>query len=76
VKDTPQRIEHSKEIFKSVGGGIKQIHFVFGEYDMVLVAEAPSDEAMGKAVLMITRAGMASLRTLKAFSEAEVEGLP
>ena len=58
VKDTPRRIERAKDIFKSVGGEIKQIHFVFGEYDMVVVAEAPSDEAMGKAVLMITSAGM------------------
>jgi uncharacterized protein with GYD domain len=80
VKDMPQRIESAKEIFKSVGGEIKQIHFVFGEYDMVVVVEAPSDEAMAKAVLIITSAGMASLRTLKAFPEAEgiaiIKGLP
>jgi uncharacterized protein with GYD domain len=47
---------------------------------MVVVAEAPGDEAMGKAVLMITSAGMASLRTLKVFPEAEglaiLKGLP
>jgi uncharacterized protein with GYD domain len=71
VKDTPQRIERAKEMFKSVGGEIKQIHFVFGEYDMVVVAEAPSDEAIGKAILTIVRAGNASLLTLKAFTEAE-----
>ena len=70
----------AKEIFKSVGGEIKQIHFVFGGYDMVVVAEAPSDEAIGKAVLIITSAGMAILRILKAFTEAEgmaiIKGLP
>jgi uncharacterized protein with GYD domain len=38
---------------------------------MVVTAEAPSDEAMRKAVLMITSAGSASLRTLKALTEAE-----
>ncbi len=80
VKDTPQRIERAKEIFKSVGGEIKQIHFVFGEYDMVVLVEAPSDEAMAKAVLTIMSLGMARLRTLKAFPEAEgiaiIQGLP
>jgi uncharacterized protein with GYD domain len=80
VKDMPQRIESAKEIFKSVGGEIKQIHFVFGEYDMVVVVEAPSDEAMAKAVLTITSGGMASLETLKALPEAEgiaiIKGLP
>jgi uncharacterized protein with GYD domain len=71
VKDTLRRIERAKEIFKSVVEKIKQIHFVFGEYDRAVVAEAPIDEAIAKAALMITSAGMASLRTLKAFPEAE-----
>ena len=49
VKDTPQRIERARNNIKSVGGNLKQIHFVFGKYDMVVFAEAPSDEAMAKA---------------------------
>jgi uncharacterized protein with GYD domain len=80
VKDTPQRVELARNTFKSVGGNIKEVYFVFGQYDMVAIAEAPSDEAIGKAVLTIGSRGTASIQTLKAFSEAEgfaiIKGLP
>jgi uncharacterized protein with GYD domain len=47
---------------------------------MIAIAEVPSDEAMGKAALIIAGRAAASIETLKAFSEAEVyeiiKGLP
>lgn len=80
VKDTPQRVELARKTFKAVGGSLKELYFVFGKYDMVAIAEVPSDEAMGKAVLIIGGRGTASIQTLKAFSEAEgyeiINGLP
>ena len=80
VKDAPQRVELARETFKSVGGTLKELYFVFGKYDMVSIAEAPSDEAMGKAVLIVANRGAASIQTLKAFTEAEglaiIRGLP
>ena len=80
VKDSPQRVELARNNLKSVGGNIKEVYFVFGKYDMVAIAEAPSDEAMAKAVLIIGSRGAASVQTLKAFSEAEglaiIKGLP
>lgn len=71
VKHAPQRIERARNTLKSVGGELKELFFVFGQYDIVVVAEAPSDEAMARAVLIIGSAGSASIQTLKAFSEAE-----
>jgi uncharacterized protein with GYD domain len=47
---------------------------------MVVTVEAPSDDAMGKAVLIIGSRGAVSIQTLKAFTEAEgiaiIKGLP
>ena len=71
VKHAPQRIERARDTLKSVGGELKKLFFVFGQYDIVVVAEAPSDEAMARAVLIIGSAGSASIQTLKAFSEVE-----
>ncbi|MEI7827132.1 MAG: GYD domain-containing protein [Euryarchaeota archaeon] len=80
LKDSPQRVELARNNLKSVGGNLNEIYFVFGKYDMVGVAEAPSDEALAKAVLTIGSRGTASIQTLKAFSEAEglaiINGLP
>ena len=80
VKDAPQRIERARETLKSVGGELKALYFTFGRYDMISIVEAPSDEAMAKAVLTIGRRGAAHLETLKAFSEKDgfelIRGLP
>jgi uncharacterized protein with GYD domain len=80
VKDVPNRIELARNTFKSIGGQIKDLWFTFGEYDMVVTVEAPSDDAMGKAVLIIGSRGAVSIQTLKAFTEAEgiaiIKGLP
>jgi uncharacterized protein with GYD domain len=71
IKDDPQRIERLRNIFKSVGGEIKALYFTFGRYDKVVIAEAASDEAMGKALLMLGGFGTVSVETLKAFSEKD-----
>ena len=72
--------ERARDIFKSVGGELKELYYTFGRYDMIAVVEAPSDEAMGKAFLMIGRFGTVSIETLKAFPEAEgyeiIKGVP
>ena len=71
IKDGPQRIERLRNIFKSVGGEIKALYLTFGRYDKIVIAEASSDEAMGKALLMLGGFGTASVETLRAFIEAE-----
>ncbi len=72
AKDIPLRVEQSRNTFKSIGGQIKDIYFTFGRYDLIVTVEAPSDEAIGQAVLTIGGRGAVSIETLKAFSEAEV----
>jgi uncharacterized protein with GYD domain len=80
VKDAPMRVRRARDTYKSVGGEMKDFYFVFGKYDMIAIAEVPSDEAMAKAVLMTARYGQASIETVKAFTEAEgyeiIKGLP
>ena len=80
VKDAPNRVERAHNMWKSAGGALKDFYFTFGRYDMIAIAEAPSDEAMGKALLMLGGFGTVSVETLKAFPEAEgleiIKGLP
>jgi uncharacterized protein with GYD domain len=71
IKDDSQRIDRLRNICKSVGGEIKALYFTFGRYDKVVIAEAPSDEAMGKALLMLGRFGTVRVETLKAFTEKD-----
>ncbi len=63
IKESPQRVQRARDIFKSVGRELKAHYYTFGRYDMVSVVEAPSDEAMAKAFFMIGRFGTASIET-------------
>lgn len=80
VKDVPQRVERGRDAHKSLGGELKAQYFTFGRYDTIVIAEAPSDEAMAKVALMMGKTGAARAETLKAFTEAEfyeiIKGLP
>ena len=48
---------------------VKPIYFTFGRCDKVVIAEASSDEAMGKALLMFGGFGTVNVETLKAFQK-------
>ncbi|MGZ4882113.1 MAG: GYD domain-containing protein [Halobacteriota archaeon] len=80
IKELPQRAEYARNIFKSVGGELKTFYMTFGRYDTIGIVEAPRDEAMGKALLVIGSKGAVSIETLKAVLEEEgsqiIKGLP
>ena len=46
-----------------------------GEYDIVVVAELPSDDAVAKLALSLGAAGNIRTRTSRAFTEAEYRKL-
>lgn len=71
IKDLPKRVESARNTFKSVGGELKAFYMTFGRYDTIGIVEAPSDEAMAKALLIIGGWGAVRMETLKAFPEAE-----
>jgi uncharacterized protein with GYD domain len=43
VKESPARLDAGKEMFRSMGAEIKEFYLVTGQYDMVVVSEAPDD---------------------------------
>lgn len=71
VKDSPKRLDAAKKLLKDMGGELKAFYLTMGAYDIVIVAEAPSDEAVAKFSLAVGSAGNVRTTTLKAFNEAE-----
>lgn len=71
IKESPARLDAAKEAFESAGAKIKEFFLVTGQYDMVIVSEAPSDEVVAKLALAV--ASLGSVRTLsaRAFTEDE-----
>jgi len=66
MKAAPERLEAAKKVARSVGGEIKEFYFTMGRYDFVAICEAPNDEAMTKALLIIGGVGAVRTETLPA----------
>ena len=82
IKESPARVKDAKQIVQSLGGKIKDFYGIMGMagYDTLFVVEAPNDEVIAKAVLMIAQKGSVRTTTVRAFTEAEykrvIEELP
>lgn len=71
VKRSPDRVDALKQVFGANGAEIKQVFFVMGGYDTVLVIDAPDDETCARLSLTIGAAGNVRVETLRAFSADE-----
>ncbi len=73
VSEGLRRREAAKEVAKSFGGEIKKIYVTMGQYDIVVVLEAPNDATMAKIALKVGSFGNVSTQTLRAFDEGETD---
>jgi uncharacterized protein with GYD domain len=80
IKESPRRQEAVKQLLRDLGGEVKEIYLTLGQYDLVSIVEAPSDEVMAKFLLAVGSHGHGRTTTLRAFPEPEyrriVAGLP
>ncbi len=70
LKDVSKQIEAAKQMLEQAGGK-QHLYFTMGEYDFVVIAEAPNDETMVKFLLSIGNQGNDRTKTLKAWTDAD-----
>ena len=75
IKDSPRRADAARQALRDMGGEMKELHLTMGAYDLVVVAEAPSDEVMAKFALTVGSQGNIRTTTLRAISEAEYRSI-
>ena len=75
IKDSPSRLDAARKLFQSSGLTLKDFFMVTGQYDMVLVTEAPDDASIAKAVLSIASNGAIQTETMRAFTESEYRSI-
>ena len=68
IKETPKGLETAQGVFKKIGGEIKHFYYTMGQYDFIAICEAPNEEAMAKALLIISGTGEIRTNTLTAIS--------
>ena len=71
IKESPDRLDRSKEAIKAAGGKLKAFYLTLGQYDAVAISEAPSDEAYATTIMAIGAAGAVRTESLRAFTEDE-----
>ena len=71
IKDSPARLDAAKKAFQAMGAELKQWFLVMGQYDAVVVSEAPNDETAARLALAVGALGNVRTETLRAFTEDE-----
>jgi len=75
LKESPARLDALKQGIRALGVELKVIYFLMGQYDALVIIEAPDDETALKATLATFSAGGISTETLRAFTEEEFMGI-
>jgi uncharacterized protein with GYD domain len=57
VKSPQDRTEAFRSLFQRMGGRLEAHYFCFGEYDSILIAEAPNETAMTSVLLAVISDG-------------------
>ena len=80
MKDLSRRLQNAEQTFAQMGALLREVYLVMGQYDYVVVAEAPDDETMARISLALAGQGNVRTQTMRAFDRKEmlrlVEGLP
>ena len=58
---------------KGLGGSLESFHLAFGDTDVFVIAELPSDKEAAALALTVSSAGGVSVRTVKLLTPDEVD---
>ena len=75
VKNTVKRSRAAREAFAAMGVNAREWFFTLGQYDVILTVEAPDDETLTKAALLLATQGNLRTVTLRGFGEKEMEAI-
>ena len=73
VKNTAQRAEEFKLMAIRHGAAVRQTFWTLGQYDVVVIVEAPDEMTMTALGLSLGALGFVRTQILRAFSETEMQ---
>ena len=71
-RDTTHRAEAFTKQVESAGGRVRELVWTVGEYDIVVIADFPDDQAGVAALLQVGSLGNVRTRTMRAFGNDEM----
>jgi len=71
IKESSDRYNSFKSSVEKAGGKLIGGYYTFGEYDVIIIIEAPNDEVVMSLMLKVGSAGNVRTKTMKAFTAEE-----
>jgi uncharacterized protein with GYD domain len=71
INESPDRYSSFKALVEKAGGKLIGGYYTLGEYDVVIIIEAPNDETVMSLMFKVGSAGNVKTKTLKAFTAEE-----
>ena len=75
IKESPNRLDTAREAAKPMGVDILEFYLAMGQYDAVVITEAPDVESVTKFLLASASLGNIRTETLQVFNEDEYRKL-
>ena len=75
AKDSAKRAQAAREAWEAAGGRFIGIWWLLGQYDGVVVHEAPDDATATRLLLKTGMQGNVRTMTMRAFGEDEIESV-
>jgi uncharacterized protein with GYD domain len=74
LKNPEDRKEAARQLFERAGGRLVDYYVTFGEYDFLVIAEAPDETAALSALAVVgASGGVTDLRTMLAVTTAQAK---
>ena len=73
IRQTVERARDSQAKSEQLGFAVREIYWTQGQYDLVVIMEAPDEQTMMAGLMNIGAAGNARSETLRAFTIDEME---
>ena len=69
IEENPRRIDAARKILEDMGGQFRSLYVTMGEYDLIVIYDAPDDAVAARFVLILGKTGNVRTSSLKAFPE-------
>jgi uncharacterized protein with GYD domain len=73
VKNAPERLQAFDAAAQEAGATLLGFYLVMGQYDYIIVTEAPDDQTAARLILSTIAQGSVRTQTMRAFPRTEFE---
>ena len=75
IKNAPERLRAFDVAAREAGGKLIGFYLVMGQYDYVVITDAPDDQTAARLILSTIAPGSVRTQTMRAFTREEFEQL-